>query len=124
MVKVNTFLFLLLLGTSLHVSAFERFNTSESLFIVLSNPEDFYGKKLVVSGFISGQGLIFPTKELSKFGVNKNGLLIDTKDKELQKKINLKQGYGFVSGYLCKTRDVNPFPYLCNIDRIDFKDID
>lgn len=121
--KFYTLVTLLLLTISFNTSAFDRVITYESLFIVLSNPDDYYGKKLIVSGFISGQGVIFPTKELSRYGLDKNGLLIDVKDETLKKKIHLKEGHGYVSGYLCKTRDVNPLPYLCNIDRLGFKEI-
>lgn len=97
--------------SSHHTLAFETMELAQSLFVVIANPSNFYHKKIIVSGFSTSGYFIYPTKELSKFGITKNGLPLDIKDSD-----KFKTGYISVVGTLCKTK--NTVPYLCNITRI------
>lgn len=104
---------LLLLLCCCQVKSFEKMAVAESLFVIISNPSKFYNKVVLVSGFATVEPVIYPTKELSKFGIKKNGLRLDIKDLD-----DFESGYIAVVGRLCKTKEVTPVPYLCDITRV------
>ena len=102
----------------------ETMDQLQSLIKVIITPHEYYGKTIVVSGYMSGQLIIYPTKEFANIGVPEDGLPLVIKNKGILDKLYIKEGYVAVTAKLCKSIKAYNTPVLCEVESVTFLSLD